>query len=494
MIVIIDFGSQTTHQISRRLKEIGVNSCIVNPGNALDNISDHQTKGVILSGGPSSVHHPCAPTLDSKIFKTPLPFLGICYGWQLMAHLMGGKVESTASEYGPQTLFFTYDHFNLKKASTSVVMSHGDTVVFLPENFAPFASTTRVPYAAVTDRDLRLWGLQFHPEVEHTESGREILKYFSLNICGIKSNKTQLDSDAIIDSIKKTVGEDEVICAVSGGVDSTVAAYLIAKAIGGKLHPIYVNNGLMRTGTLRRVQEIFKDSDLTVIKAEKEFLSALHEIEDPEIKRKTVGELYIKLFEKETRKFSNARYLAQGTIYSDVIESKEIKSHHNVGGLPKEMAFKLLEPLRHYYKDQVREIGRLIGIPEEYIQQHPFPGPGYSVRIRGVITPKRLAQVKRADAIIMEEIDKAGWAERLFQCFAVMTGAFSTAIKGDARIFAEVVALRAYESTDVMTSQWAQLPYPLLQTISKRIVNEVFDISRVVYDITTKPPATMEWE
>ncbi|MGA8164916.1 MAG: glutamine-hydrolyzing GMP synthase [Waddliaceae bacterium] len=494
MIVIIDFGSQTTHQIGRRLKEIGVHSVIIHPDKALDHAVDHRTKGVILSGGPSSVHQPHSPAIDPKIFQLPLPFLGICYGWQLMAHMLGGKVKKTTAEYGPQTLYFTHDHFQLKKTSTSAFMSHGDTVVSLPNDFAAFASTRQVPYSAVTDKNLRLWGVQFHPEVEHTEYGLEILTYFALTVCNCNKNQGQLDPDILIDSIKKTVGSNEVICAVSGGVDSTVSAALISKAIGKQLHLIYVDNGLMREGTLTRVQEIFKDADLTVINAKGQFLAALLGIEDPEIKRKTIGKLFIQLFEKEAQKFSSACYLAQGTIYSDVIESKRIKSHHNVGGLPQQMALTLLEPLRDYYKDQVREIGRLIGIQEKFLQQHPFPGPGYAVRIRGVITKKRLTQVKRADAILMEEIDKAGWIKRLFQCFAVMTGAFSTGVKGDERTFAEVVALRAFESTDVMTSKWAELPYSLMQTISNRIVNEVPDVSRVVYDITTKPPATMEWE
>ncbi|MFZ0565541.1 MAG: glutamine-hydrolyzing GMP synthase [Chlamydiales bacterium] len=494
MILIVDFGSQTTHQIGRRLKQIGIASFIVKPDAVMETAQTHGIKGIILSGGPASVNDKGAPHIDPAVFNLSLPILGICYGWQLMAYLLGGKVEQKIAEYGPQTLFFQEDVFELKKNPTSVIMSHSDTVVSLPKHFSSFASTSQIPYAAVVDKGKQFWGIQFHPEVEHTEKGLHILKYFASHVCKAREEKYSFDIEELIHEIRKKVADNEVICAVSGGVDSTVAAYLIKRAIGKKLRPIYIDNGLMRVGTRKRVENIFRESNLTVIEAESIFLEALKGIEDPEIKRKIIGKLYVNLFEKEARKFPSATYLAQGTIYSDVVESSQIKSHHNVGGLPKKISFELLEPLRFFYKDEVRSLGYKLGLPSQFIEEHPFPGPGYAVRVRGEVTAKRLTQVKQADTIVMEMIEQAGLKQQLFQCFAVMTGAYSTAVKGDARAFSEVVALRAYESTDVMTSQVAQLPYPLLQQISNRIVNEVPNISRVVYDLTPKPPATMEWE
>lgn len=490
-MLIVDFGSQTAHQIKRRLEEIGVPATLVLPSLAMDKIVEEKPTGVILSGGPDSVNEEGSPTIDPKLFTLGIPVLGICYGWQLMAKLLGGRVERSHAEFGPQTIYFECDLFALGKKNMSVIMSHGDTVVTLPSRFTAFGSTANIAFAAVADESQKFWGLQFHPEVSHTESGTNILKYFAFEVCLAKTKYATLNPDQIITSIKELVGEEEsVICAVSGGVDSTVAGYLIEQAIGERFHPIYVESGLMRPGTREKVKTIFNNP--TIIDAEDEFLAVLKGLEDPEEKRKAIGKLFIDLFYKACK---DETYLAQGTIYSDLIESKgTIKSHHNVGGLPKDLPFKLLEPLAPFYKDQVRAIGRLVGLPKAAIAEHPFPGPGYAVRIRGEVTRKRLAQVKQADQIVMEEIEKAGLKEELFQCFALMTGAYSTAVKGDARVFAEVVAIRAYESTDVMTSTWAKLPYDLLAHLSNRIVNEVPDISRVVYDITSKPPATMEWE
>ena len=477
MLIVVDFGSQTAHQITRRLTELGVPNRLVKP----EQLRLDDAQGVILSGGPSSVHEDGAPTISAKLFEKKIPVLGICYGWQLMAKILGGNIERTTAEYGPQQLKFVETFAGL--STTQVVMSHGDSVTKLPEGFKTLASTKNVKYAAVTNG--QFFGLQFHPEVEHTEGGINIFEHFAFDVCKVTSQEKS--NTCRIEEISQKVGSATVLCAVSGGVDSTVAGTLIQRAIGEQFHPVYVESGLMRIGTQERVEATFPN--VQVIEAQKLFLENLTPLEDPEEKRKMIGKLYIDLFAKAAQ---GEKFLAQGTIYSDVIESKEIKSHHNVGGLPKNMPFELLEPLRDLYKDQVRTLGLSLNIPKEWIEEHPFPGPGYAVRIRGKLTAKRLNQVKQADAIVLEEL--APWKKTLFQCFAVMTGAFSTAVKGDARDFAEVVALRAYESTDVMTSKVAELPYSVLGAIATRIVNEVPEISRVVYDITTKPPATMEWE
>lgn len=503
MILIVDFGSQTAHLIGRRLRSLGIAIHYASPSEALEKIDALSPNGVILSGGPSSVYEEGAPTVNPALFHLSIPVLGICYGWQLMASLLGGNVKNSHKEYGPEKIAFSHNTFNLDNPQCSVFMSHGDSVIDLPPGFTVIGSTKNMHCAAVANKEKHLYGLQFHPEVDHTEQGTPLLQHFAIDICGCKTSEFSLNPSQIIEGIKHTVGDDEVICGVSGGVDSTVAAFLIAKAIGKQLLPIYIDSGLMRDGTLERVHYIFKDlvdAPLVVIDAKQRFLNALKSIEDPEQKRKIIGKLYVDLFQEEAQKHPKVKFLAQGTIYSDVIESKgsthasKIKSHHNVGGLPKEMKLLLLEPLRQFYKDEVRSLGTMSGLPTHILMEHPFPGPGYAVRIRGEVTEKRLHQVKLADNIVMEEIQNAGLLDTVFQCFALMSGAYSTSVKGDAREFSEVVAIRAYESTDVMTSQWAHLPYDLLQSISSRIVNEVPEVSRVVYDITTKPPATMEWE
>lgn len=503
MILIVDFGSQTAHLIGRRLRGLGVDIAYAMPAEAMVRAREASPLGVILSGGPSSVYEDGAPAIDPEIFMLGVPILGICYGWQLMASLLGGQVKSAHKEYGPEDIHFTHNIFNLASQACSVFMSHGDSVVSLPKGFQVVGSTKNMHCAAVMDAERQFFGLQFHPEVDHTEHGSTILEHFAKCVCKCATAPIALDPSALIEKIRQQVGDSQVICGVSGGVDSTVAAFLIAKAIGSRLHPVYIDSGLMREGTTEKVRYIFSelvDAPPTIVEARKCFIEALKGIEEPEQKRKIIGKLYIDLFEEQSIRHPAIKFLAQGTIYSDVIESKgsthasQIKSHHNVGGLPKEMSLQLLEPLRQFYKDEVREIGALSGLPRQVLMEHPFPGPGYAVRIRGEVTALRLAQVKRADDIVMEEIQLAGLYDSLFQCFALMTGAFSTAVKGDSREFAEVVCLRAYESSDVMTSQWAKLPYDLLQKISSRIVNEVPKVSRVVYDITTKPPATMEWE
>lgn len=504
MILIVDFGSQTAHLIGRRLRQLGVNVSYTYPEDALSHIEKTKPSGLILSGGPASVYEKDAPSVNPKVFSLGIPVLGICYGWQLMAKLLGGKVESASKEYGPETLHIndSKNIFSLPEKEFSVFMSHGDTVSQLPRGFTVTASTRRVVNTAVANEKTKQYGVQFHPEAHHTQYGLELLKNFVAE-CGEVLSPLVRDPKKIIHDIKLRVGNKKVICAVSGGVDSTVAAFLIGKAIGKHLIPVYVESGLMRPETLKRVKNIFSKlihADVFVIYARKRFLTALKGKSDPELKRKTIGKLYVDIFQEEAAKHKEAAFLGQGTIYSDVIESKgsrhasHIKSHHNVGGLPKGMKLTLLEPLRNFYKDEVRRIGKQVGLPAEIIEEQPFPGPGYAVRIRGKVTVKRLEQVKLADSIVVEELKKTGLYKKLFQCFAVMTGAYSTAVKGDGRVFAEVVAVRAYESKDIMTSEWANIPYQVLQTISSRIVNEVPDVSRVVYDITTKPPATMEWE
>jgi len=505
MILIVDFGSQTAHLIGRRLRQIGAKTSYVSPEDALSEIKKQKPNGIILSGGPSSVYDNEAPTINKEIFKLGIPILGICYGWQLMAHLLGGNVKNTAKEYGPQKVNVIKSDGvleKLPKKQFTAIVSHGDTVISLPDGFVTTAVTQNVEFTGVENAHERLYGIQFHPEAHHTECGMDVLKNFAL-ICREQLDPISLDPQKIIDDIKQIVGDQKVICAVSGGVDSTVAAFLIAKAIGKNVLPVYVESGLMRQGTLEHVKQIFSQnvrSNLIIIDAKRRFLKELNAITDSEQKRKIIGRLYVEIFQEIADKHTEATFLGQGTIYSDVIESKgskhasHIKSHHNVGGLPKDLKLTLLEPLRNFYKDEVREIGRQAGLPEEIVMQQPWPGPGHAVNIMGEVTEKRLAQVMQADQIVVEEMKKAGLYKKVFECFAIMTGAYSTAVKGDARVFAEVIAIRSYDSVDIMTADWSKIPYEVLASMSTRIVNEVPDVSRVVYDITSKPPATMRWE
>lgn len=507
MILIIDFGSQTAHLISRRIRDMGITVRVIEPEDALDEIKKKKPRGIIFSGGPAFVNEKGSPTIDRKIFDLGIPILGICYGMQLIGHLLGGNVKpGKVKEFGPAIVhldrpskLFT----GLSAKPFQAWMSHGDTVITPPPGFDMIASTSTVNGGAMHDEKRNIYCVQFHPEVEHTRFGTLILRNFVKEICGLTVKRERVNLNQIIRAVKKDIGPANAICAVSGGVDSTVAAALVARAVGKKLIAVYIESGLMRNGTRQEVISLFQTHfhiDPVVVDAETQFLARLRGISDPEQKRKIIGAIYIELFRQQAKLYKGADVLVQGTIYSDVIESRgtkhadKIKSHHNVGGLPHELGFRLVEPLRTFYKDEVRNIGKLLGLPPKTVHKQVFPGPGYAIRIVGEVTKERLVQERQADTIVLEEMEKAGWLQKVYMSFPIMTGANSTAVKGDGRFFGEVVALRIIYSKDVMTTDWARLPYTLLQRMSSRIVNEVPGVSRVVYDITTKPPATMEWE
>lgn len=507
MIYVVDFGSQTAHLIGRRIQELGVKYRIVTPEKTLSEIekSREKIKGIIFSGGPSSVYEKGSPTINKKVFDLKLPILGICYGQQLISHLLKGEVKpGKIKEYGPAEIYIDKHPLfkNIPKDSFIVWMSHGDEVLIPPKGFTTIARSENIKSAAIADEKRQIYAVQFHPEVQHTQFGLEILKNF-LNVTGEEPKNEEIDTEGIVKNIRETVGDKKVIMAFSGGTDSFVAGALIARAIGKQLIPVYVDSGLMRKQSLYNVTVLFPKLfgfKPKVINAKKLFLERLKNVIDPEQKRKVIGHLYIELFEKEANSVKNAQFLAQGTTYADFIHSKStrhaalIKSHHNVGGLPKNMKLTLLEPIRYFYTDQVRYIGKKLGLPEEVIKQQPFPGPGFAVRIIGSITEERLKKEEQADSIVVEEMERRGQKDRVFQYWAILTGVNSTAIKGDGRFYGEVVAIRAFTTKDRMTADWAKIPYDILQKISTRIVNEVPGVSRVVYDITTKPPATMEWE
>lgn len=507
MILIVDFGSQTCHLIGRRIRECGVAVTIIPPQDAFKQTMLQKPGGIIFSGGPAFVNDKNSPTVNPKIFSLGIPILAICYGHQLTAHLLGGSVKpGRTKEYGPAVIeingpskLFTRiidNHF-------TVWMSHGDTVTIPPPGFTSPAQTATAPVAIMQNEKMKIYSLQFHPEVKHTKYGALILKNFLKEICGLPIKRTLLDPKAFIRNAREAIGDSEAIIAVSGGVDSTVAADILSRAIGTQLIPIYIDNGLMRYENLNNITNIFQNVlkvPLHIVDAKRQFLAALRGVSDPEMKRKIIGRLYIENFEKEAKRHPKAKFLIQGTIYSDVIESKgtkhadKIKSHHNVGGLPEQMGLTLYEPLRTLYKDEVRSLGTKLKLPKTVIMQQPFPGPGQAIRIIGAVTESRLQRQQLADQIVLEEMRRSGWFCKVFQSFPVLTDTKSTAVKGDGRFYGEVMAIRVYGSIDIMTASWSRLPYTLLQTISSRIVNEVPGISRVVYDITTKPPATMEWE
>ncbi len=507
-ILIIDFGSQVTQLIARRIRELNVYSEVKNPDITIDEIKKLSPKAIILSGGPNSVYAKNAPSVDKKIFELNLPILGICYGQQLICHLLGGNVGSAHErEYGKAEIKIISDSPLLKNVkNTQVWMSHGDRVDAIPSSFKVIANTPSAPFAAIADEKRKIYGVQFHPEVVHSLDGKKIIENFVKDIANCRSDWTMRDfrKEEIL-QIKKIVGDKKVICGLSGGVDSSVVAALINEAIGKQLTCIFVDHGLLRKNEGKEVEEIFAkkfQTNLIYVDASKLFLAKLKGVTDPEKKRKIIGKTFIEVFDKEANKIKGAEFLAQGTLYPDVIESSHpnkgashtIKSHHNVGGLPKKMKLKLLEPVRMLFKDEVRKLGRELGLPETVVGRHPFPGPGLAIRIISDITQEKIKILQEADAIYIEEIRKAGLYDEIWQAFSVLLPVKTVGVMGDGRTYENVLALRAVNSIDGMTADVYHFSSEFLCRVSGRIINEVRGINRVVYDYTSKPPGTIEWE
>ncbi len=509
-ILILDFGSQYTQLIARRIRESRV-YCEIHPCTIpLARVRAFRPKGIVLSGGPASVYDPDAPRVDPGLFDLGVPVLGICYGMQLMTHLLGGKVaHGLKREYG--LAHITVDEARGPLAGFSpgdtlpVWMSHADRIEAMPPGFGVLAHSENSPVAAMGHRERPWYGVQFHPEVVHTPQGTEMLEAFLFDVCGCEPTWTMGSFiEAAVRDIRETVGDRKVICALSGGVDSSVVALLIHRAVGRQLTCIFVDNGLLRKGEAEKVVRTFRGHfhlNLLHVDAADLFLEKLRGVTDPEQKRKIIGNEFIFLFEREARKLGDVEFLAQGTLYPDVIESVSfkgpsatIKSHHNVGGLPERMRLKLIEPLRELFKDEAREVGRELGLPEEIIERHPFPGPGLAIRVLGEVTRERLATLRAADAIVREEIQRDGLQRTVWQAFCVLLPIRTVGVMGDERTYEHVVAVRSVNSVDGMTADWSKLPYELLGRISNRIINEVNGVNRVVYDISSKPPATIEWE
>ena len=506
-IIVLDFGSQYNQLITRRIRDFGIYSELLPHDLSITKIKEMQPKGIIFSGGPNSVYDEGALKVDPEIFKLGIPILGICYGMQLMSYDLGGKVEQAENkEYGRANIEVTDQNavlFNGLPEKQYVWMSHGDLVTKAPSGFKITASSKNCPISAIANEEKKFYGIQFHAEVRNSQYGLDILKNFAFKVCGAKANWTMDDFiDMKVYDIRKEVGDKKVILGLSGGVDSSVTATLLHKAIGDQLTAIFVDHGMLRKDEGNQVmQALNKDLGVNIIRvnAQKRFLDKLKGVTDPEKKRKIIGKEFIEVFNEEAKKLKDVDFLAQGTLYTDVIESgtntaQTIKSHHNVGGLPKDMHFKLIEPLRKLFKDEVRELGEKLGIPHDLVWRQPFPGPGLGIRVLGEVTEDKLKIVRDSDAILREEIKKAGLQEKIWQYFTVLPGIRSVGVMGDGRTYDYTIGIRAVTSIDGMTADFAQIPWEVLGHISDRIVNEVDNVNRVVYDVTSKPPSTIEWE